>query len=195
VNLSAVILAGGRSQRMGRDKAWIELDGRPLIARQIDCARSVGASEIFISGRASVDYSHFECPVLIDDLDDAGPLAGIERALAAAAAPLVLVLAVDMPRLTAEWLRRLVARCEPHRGVVPGISNRLEPLAAIYPRVTHPIARRLLIEQNGSPRQFAELCVRNDTVRIWPVAPADAPRFASWNLPSDIQSQLSQIPG
>ena len=78
---SAVILAGGKSLRMGRDKAWLEIEGQTLLARQIALARETGAAEIFISGRADADYSAFGCPVLQDGFPDAVPLAGIERAL------------------------------------------------------------------------------------------------------------------
>jgi molybdopterin-guanine dinucleotide biosynthesis protein A len=57
--LSAVIAAGGDSSRMGRDKAWLPLDGRPLLVRQIALARSPGPAEVFISGRADTDYATF----------------------------------------------------------------------------------------------------------------------------------------
>ncbi len=67
MNFSAVILAGGKSSRMGRDKAWLEFDGQSLLARQIACVRRAGASEVFISGRAGVDYSAFGCPVMEDE--------------------------------------------------------------------------------------------------------------------------------
>src|SRR6266566_3753822 len=59
MNFSAVILAGGKSSRMGRDKAFIKVGGQPLLARQIQLAQTVGAKEIFISGREDVDYSNF----------------------------------------------------------------------------------------------------------------------------------------
>src|SRR5258706_11754457 len=106
MNFSAVILAGGRSSRMGRDKAWLEVGGQTLLARQIGLVREMGATEIFISGRADADYSAFRCPILQDKFLGAGPLAGIERALDAAQSPLLLVLAVDLPEMKAECLRR-----------------------------------------------------------------------------------------
>ena len=119
MNFSAVILAGGKSSRMGRDKAWLEVGGQTLLARQIGVMRELGAAEIFISGRADADYSAFGCRVLPDKLPDAGPLAGIERALDAAQAPLLLVLAVDLPEMSAELLRRLAADCSENLGSIP----------------------------------------------------------------------------
>src|SRR3972149_4484685 len=81
MSFSAVILAGGQSSRMGRDKAWIEVAGQPMLAGALNLARNLGAREVFISGRAGADYSAFHCPVLFDLEPGLGPLGGIERAL------------------------------------------------------------------------------------------------------------------
>jgi molybdopterin-guanine dinucleotide biosynthesis protein A len=186
MNFSAVILAGGQSNRMGRDKAWLELDGQTLLSRQLQLARNAGAAELFISGRAGVDYSGLDGRVILDAFPDAGPLAGIERALEAAAHSLCLTLAVDMPDLSPAFLRELLARCEADRGVVPRLGHRLEPLAAVYPRSSQALARQLLqADRDASPRQLARTCADSGTVTIYPVNPADAWRLRSWNQPSD----------
>ena len=106
--LSAIILAGGESRRMGRDKAWIEWEGRPLIGWAVDKVRRLGIEEIFISGRPDGDYAQLGCPVLFDLEPGLGPLGGIERGLHHCTSPLLLVLAVDLPRITAECLGKLV---------------------------------------------------------------------------------------
>src|SRR5215469_13467268 len=59
MNFDAVILAGGKSSRMNRDKAFLNIDGRTLLARQIELARQAGAKNIFVSGRSGKDYSSF----------------------------------------------------------------------------------------------------------------------------------------
>mgnify|MGYP001382635335 CR=1 FL=1 len=74
---------------MGCDKAWLPVGGQPLLARQIELARGLGPAEIFISGRGDTDYVSFGYPVLGDRFPDAGPLAGIERALHVTPAALV----------------------------------------------------------------------------------------------------------
>src|SRR5882672_7158894 len=109
MKFSAVILAGGKSARMGCDKAFVELDGHTLLARQIQLVRAAGAMEVFISGQPGVNYSEFGCPVLTDRFHDAGPLAGIHSALAATDSLLLLVLAVDLPGMTADFLQKLAA--------------------------------------------------------------------------------------
>jgi molybdenum cofactor guanylyltransferase len=144
MNFSAVILAGGRSSRMGRDKAWLETGGQTLLARQIGLARKLGAAEVFISGRAKVDYSAFGCRVLEDKFADAGPLAGIERALDAMQSPLLLVLAVDLPQMNEDLLRRLSAGAANAFGAIPKLAGHIEPLAAFYPKAAMPLLVKLL---------------------------------------------------
>jgi molybdopterin-guanine dinucleotide biosynthesis protein A len=186
MSFSAAILAGGQSHRMGTDKAWLELDGQPLLVRQLETARAAGAAELLISGRAGVDYGGLNGRVLLDEFPHAGPLAGLERALAAASFPLLLALAVDMPHITPAFLREILGVCDSSCGVIPQVEQRLEPLVAFYPRACHPRARYLLQQQVGaSPRQLAQECVDNGTVTIYQVSPTDAWRFCSWNRPSD----------
>lgn len=185
MNFSAVILAGGKSLRMGRDKAWLEISGQTLLARQIVHAREAGALEVFISGRAEADYSMFNCPILQDKFPGAGPLAGIERALGAAKFPLVLVLAVDLPQLSVEFLRRMAARCSETCGVVPKLANHLEPLAAFYPKAAHALALAGLERGDFAVKDFAEDCVQSGVSRFIELDTGEARHFANWNSPAD----------
>lgn len=186
INLGAVILAGGQSSRMGRDKAWVELEGRPLIRRALETVRNCGITEIFISGRAGTDYSLLGCPVLLDREPGFGPLGGIERALDTTVAPLLLVLAVDLPQMTAGFLRRLASHCEPLTGVIPKLEGRLEPLAAVYPKRCSFIARDCLLKCRLAARDFAQACLRERAVRTFSVLRGDQSCFDNWNSPSDI---------
>lgn len=183
---SALILAGGRSTRLGRDKARLELHGRPLLARQIALARSLAPVEVLVSGRTDTDYSDFGCPVLHDRVPDAGPLAGIATALEAARAPLVLVLAVDLPRLTPAVLERILAAAGENRGVVPRVAGRLEPLAALYPRSAAALAGAQLARQRLAVGDFARVCAAADLVRFLDLPAECAGAFANWNTPEDL---------
>jgi molybdopterin-guanine dinucleotide biosynthesis protein A len=186
MNLSAVILAGGESRRMGRDKAWLEVGGQPLIRRALSTLRASGIHEVFISGRASTDYSALNCPILLDLEHGCGPLGGIERALAAATAPLVLVLAVDLPRISSAFLLKLAEQCDPLTGVVPNLQGELEPLAAIYPKRCGVIARDCLLKFSRAARDFVEACLREHALRAFAVSGADARCFDNWNSPADV---------
>lgn len=186
MKFSSVILAGGKSTRMGRDKAWLPLDGQPLLARQIAVVRKLGPAELLISGRADTDYSSLGYTVLGDAFRDAGPLAGIAAGLEAATAPLVLVLAVDMPEMTSCALRQLVMCCGEGTGVVPRVGHRLEPLAALYPTAAVPLALDLLQRQLRAVRTFAEHCKQAGLVAVHDVAEADWKCFANWNSLDDL---------
>ncbi|HWD92628.1 MAG TPA: molybdenum cofactor guanylyltransferase [Verrucomicrobiae bacterium] len=186
MNFSAVILAGGKSKRMGHDKTWLPVRGKPLIERQIECVRELGAKEIFISGRAGTDYTPLKCSVLMDHFADAGPLAGIERALAAVSTPLLLVLAVDMPRMNSALLQMLLDNCTENCGAIPRCDNSLEPLAAIYPRSALSLVTQLLQSQRLAARHFAERCVELNLAGCIDLPQKYLENFKNWNTPSDI---------
>ena len=127
--LSAVVLAGGQSRRIGCDQAWIDWDGRPLIALALSKIRQLGIAEIFVSGRSEGDYAALGCPVLFDLEPDLGPLGGIERGLCHCSAPLLLVLAVDLPRLTPALLEKLAPQRRP-------LARRRMPMVTVETRRT-----------------------------------------------------------
>ena len=185
MEFSAVILAGGKSSRMGCDKAFLEIGGQTLLTRQIQLVRAAGAAEVFISGRAGVDYSASGNRVLTDKFPDAGPLAGIASALEAMTSPRLLVLAVDLPGMTADFLRTLAEDCPENCGVVPRVHGNLEPLAAIYPKAALPLATALLAEKNFAVRSFATRCEQAGLVSFVEYRETAASFFWNWNSPTD----------
>jgi molybdopterin-guanine dinucleotide biosynthesis protein A len=99
---AALVLAGGRSSRMGRDKAMLPWHGRPLLDHMIGLARQAGIDHVYVSG----DRPGYRS---IPDLEPGrGPLGGLASAAAALPDGRLLVLAVDMPRLTPGLLRALM---------------------------------------------------------------------------------------
>jgi len=129
------VLVGGASSRMGRDKAYLPAQDEPLAAR---VARTVcaAAGSVTLVGD-SERYSALGYPVVPDRYPGEGPLGGILTALHHAAADRLLVVACDMPNLTVEFLKELLAAAERHP---PGIlipeteGGKLEPLCAVYHR-------------------------------------------------------------
>ena len=190
MNVSAVILAGGESRRMGQDKAWVEAGGQSLLARAFSTIRDSGIEEISISGRPGTDYSELHCPVLLDREPGCGPVAGIERALEETSAPLLLVLAVDLPNMTTTLLRRLAAHCDALTGAVPKLKGQLEPLAAIYPRRCRFIALDCLLKRRLAARDFAEACLRERAVKTLAVSGVDVACFDNWNTPADVTAPM-----
>jgi molybdopterin-guanine dinucleotide biosynthesis protein A len=186
MNFSAVILAGGKSSRMDQDKAFLETGGKTLLARQIEIAHAVGATEVFISGRPCVDYSAFDCRVLLDRFPDAGPLAGIEVALATGTNPFLLVLAVDLSDMNFGFLLRLRAACSDQTGTIPRVANNIEPLAAFYPKTARAIAEKRLRRQSCAVKDFAGECVRSGLARFVDFSAADSINFKNCNSPADL---------
>ena len=190
MSFSAVILAGGKSSRMGRDKAFLPVGDTILLDRQIELAREAGAAEVLISGREAVDYTRFNCQILLDEKPDLGPLSGIARGLKAARHPLLLVLAVDMPHMTAEYLKRLLSQCGDGVGAIPASGPMIEPLAAFYPKSSLRLIEELRGASSGSNspggRDFARQCVKDGLARLVPVSANEVGLFKSLNVPADM---------
>jgi molybdopterin-guanine dinucleotide biosynthesis protein A len=171
---------------MGRDKAFLRVDGVTLLERAIATVRGLPVREVLISGRWDADYSGYGCLVLHDSLDNAGPLGGIERGLRHAVASHLLVLAVDLARMESDYLAQMHARCERLRGVIGRRRGQLEPLAAIYPTRCHVFAAQGLWYNRLSVRAFAEACLREKALLAFRVLRRDESRFANWNTPEDL---------
>jgi len=131
--VTAFILAGGRSTRMGTDKAFAMLDGQTLLARALDLARSV-TNDVRIVGDA-MKFTPF-APVVEDVFPGCGPLAGIHAALRASPTDLNLMLAVDLPFVSPALLQFLIAQAKDPTELVtvPLAARGLQPLCALYRR-------------------------------------------------------------
>jgi molybdopterin-guanine dinucleotide biosynthesis protein A len=133
----AFVLAGGRSTRMGQDKALLQVAGRSLLELALDKLGALGldaSAPPRIAGARS-DLS-FYAPVVPDLHSGCGPLSGIEAALAATAQPLNLFLAVDLPLLPARFLSWILRRAETTGALVtvPRFNGWPQPLCAVYHR-------------------------------------------------------------
>src|SRR5215204_6287262 len=135
--VSAAILAGGRARRFGgADKASLSVGGARIIDRQLSALSSI-ADDIRIVANDAERYAALGVRIIPDAIADAGPLGGIYSALVDARHDTVIVIACDMPFVTAALLERLVTE---HRAgdqvdaVVPRSARGLEPLCAVYDR-------------------------------------------------------------
>jgi molybdopterin-guanine dinucleotide biosynthesis protein A len=178
-----VVLAGGESRRMGRDKALVEVDGEPLWKRQAGVLRSAGASRVVLARRREQDAIGYpDC--CFDAFRDCGPLAGIHAALGIGGNPLVAVLAVDMTGIDAAWFDWLRLSCRPGAGAVAGNAERVEPLAAFYPTVAMPEVEARLARRELSVQALARGLAAAGMMSIVEAPAAYAGRLASLNAPS-----------
>jgi molybdopterin-guanine dinucleotide biosynthesis protein A len=132
-DVSAFILAGGKSTRMGTDKAFVTLNGRTLLARLLEVVRSV-TTDVRIVGDAA-KFAAF-APVVEDVFPGCGPLGGIHAALRASTSELNLILAVDVPFVSFALLQFLMAQARNSGAsvTVPRINQGWQPLCAVYRR-------------------------------------------------------------
>ncbi len=184
IPFAAVLLAGGRSRRMGRDKALLPLaDGRLLWQRQLEVLWELQPAELFISGPERAGFPA-TVPRLEDETPGLGPLTGIVTALKAMRSPRLVVLAVDLPMMTTEFLLRLLA--DDH-GVIPQIDDGFfEPLAAVYPRSALVTANDQLRSADRSLQTFARRLVTSDQATAHLLTSGEMPLFANWNRSEDI---------
>lgn len=140
MHVSGVVLAAGRSTRMGCDKALLPAPdaGCPMWERQRALLVAAGVADVYLSARPEQEWVRTArgfTAVLHDALPGCGPMVGITAALERAVASThVAALAIDLPRLPVAWLQGLLAHCGPGRGAVGRRGEFFEPLAAIYPR-------------------------------------------------------------
>jgi molybdopterin-guanine dinucleotide biosynthesis protein A len=134
MNAEGWVLAGGRSVRMGRDKAGVALAGRPLLEHMLDKLRALGVRARVAGLHAPI--AGVDAEVLRDAHPDCGPLSGMETALAASEAALVLVAGVDLPLLEVEFLAWMLERAATTGAMatVPRVGGMAQPLCAVYRR-------------------------------------------------------------
>ncbi len=143
--ITAFILAGGSSSRMGTDKAFLELGGRTLLARALELAGAV-ARDVRIVGDAK-KFASFGT-VVEDVYRNCGPLGGIHAALAGTSSELNLMLPVDLPFLRPAFLEYLTAQAREATAVVtvPQAAGGWQPLCAVYRRSFLRVAEQALRE-------------------------------------------------
>ena len=185
-SLSAVLLAGGKSERMGQDKALLPLPGSDLLLwqRQLRVLEELEPREIFWSGPARPGMPE-NVQVVTDTMRSAGPLAGVCACLGLVTTDLLVVLAVDLPRMDACYLKKLAQRCTSVRGAVPQCGEDFEPLAAIYPALLRELADDRLRQGRYAMQDFVREAVRRELIETVPVGEMDAAKFTNLNSPED----------
>ena len=186
MSLSAVLLAGGESRRMGRDKATMEWLGRPLWEWQLEKLGALRPDKIFLSVRSEVPWCPNNLELILDDPPSRGPLSGLAATLGAIETDYLLVLAVDMPLMTAEHLQRVCGLVENGVGIVPMIDGAAEPLASIYPKDAHGIFREALQGEDFSLQRVAAKLIELKKLRAMTVSNLDRNLYRNINEPSDL---------
>lgn len=149
--LSAAILAGGQARRFGgRDKRALVVGGRPIVDRQVAELARISDDVFMVGGAPGASGLRHPLRIVPDRVHDAGPLAGLDAALAVARYDYVALIACDMPFVSGALLRHMAAVAANHRphgeaaAAVPRTERGYHPLCAVYTRSCHPLVAEQL---------------------------------------------------
>ena len=150
-----IILAGGKSRRMGVDKAGLTLDGRTFLEIQVRKLQLLGAADIMISGKASVLP---DTRSVMDLYPDCGPLGGLYSCFVSTVHKCALVLSVDVPLISPATLEDLLDTHfrGGHDATILARDGRIEPLIAVYNTDTASLLSELIENKKLAVRAYID---------------------------------------
>ncbi len=194
-SITGFVLAGGKSARMGRDKAFLEASGRSLLANALELARSV-APEVRIVGEAA-KFSAFG--VVVEDVyRDRGPLGGIHAALENSQTELNLILGVDLPFVAVDFLQYVIAAANGSDSLVTvaRMGTYYEPLCAVYRRQFASLAAAALAaNRNKVDALFAGIPLRVISDEELARNGFPASMFRNMNTPAEWKQAQQELAG
>ena len=183
-DVTVQIMAGGRSTRMGRDKALVELGGRTLLQRALDTWQNYGGAVQLSVGTAERAALAPACVrAVVDRYQDCGPLGGLHAGLLACRTELLLLTAVDCPFVTAELADGLLAAIGRADACVYTVDGRPQPLFGLYRRTCLAPAAELLA---AGEYKMGLLLRRVETIRL---PAADPAPFRNLNTPEELERE------
>ncbi|HJM75296.1 MAG TPA: molybdenum cofactor guanylyltransferase [Dehalococcoidia bacterium] len=195
--IAGIVLAGGRSTRMGSDKASLVFDGRTLLQRTVDALSQVATEIVVVRAEGQqLPALNSQSPLIVveDSLDDQGPLIGIAEGLRASECEVALVAACDMPFLRPQLLRMLVDRASAgRRFVVPMHLDRPQPLCSAFRRDALEVIDAQIA---AGDRKIMAVGRELDADRVppeqWTAADPDGRSFENVNTPEEFEAALAR---
>ncbi len=157
-NITGYVLAGGKSSRMGTDKAMLEFRGQPLLLHLLELIKP-HCNNVFISG-SNVDYESFGVGLVPDIYQDKGPLGGLYSVLLHSKSEANLIVSVDNPMITSKFIGLLTSEYKDSDCIVPVHKSGVEPLIAVYNKRIVPVIETML---QGENYKLLNLLSRIDT--------------------------------
>ena len=196
--IAGIVLAGGRSRRMGSDKASLVFDGETLLQRTVSALAAV-VDEIIVVRAPGTVLPSIAAPCPLRDVEDPvegeGPLVGIARGLEAVRAPIAIVVGVDMPFLQPPLLRLLAERVlAGSRWVLPIAGGRPQPLCSAFATDALDVLRAHIEAGDRAPMAVAaDLHMTRLTEDEWSVADPDGLSFLDVDTPEDFAAALARL--
>ncbi|MFY1066499.1 molybdenum cofactor guanylyltransferase [Enterococcus sp. AD013-P3] len=179
---TAVVLCGGKSHRMGFNKALLQMDGQFVLAKTAQLLKKIFPEVVLMTDRAERFFekpAFNELTIWEDDYPGCGPLGGITSALEKITTPYAFVMACDMPELSFAAVNELAQTGQTPQVLLYQRKGRLEPLFGFYHRSCLPVFKGQLEQGDGRIReQFAQLQVTT--------VPTDKFTFTNVNTPEEL---------
>ena len=206
-SLTGIIVAGGKSSRLGQSKPLIRIGGRLVLARIETALRSICNELILVVRKGSDDEADavaetglaLRMHVVEDNWVDAGPLAGIEAGLAATATELAFVTAADHPFVSPQMATALADATNDADLVIPRIADRMQPLQAVYRASIHDSMNAELAAGHHSPLDYIRNADASGRVRFISEEEArqhdpELRSFADFDTPADLARIRAMLP-
>lgn len=140
MDLNAIILAGGKSTRMGTDKTLLKMNGKTLLETVVEICQLVCSSIIISSNNPA--HGVFGYPVIADEQKDCGPIGGIYSCLKQSETDWNFIISVDTPFVTPDFIQFLLQHSGNFDAVIPEYYGKTEPLIALYNRSCLPVIEK-----------------------------------------------------
>jgi len=162
-NITGIILAGGKSSRMGTDKGFLQLNNKPFVRYSIAALQPLVSKILIVSDDAK--YDTFGLKRITDSTKDAGPVAGIYSGLEASKTEWNLILSCDIPLITSHVLQKLINAVDDASDIIQAESNgKTMPLIALYKRTVKGQFKRFLEQGERRLRVVVKGCRYNTIV-------------------------------
>jgi molybdopterin-guanine dinucleotide biosynthesis protein A len=195
VDVTGIVLAGGRSKRFGSDKLALAIDGRPLLHLAIAAVAAVAGRLVVVVAPGAEPALPADLAARIDVVHDpeafGGPLVGLAVALVAVETPTVLVAGGDMPRMAPAVLRRLASTAGPEWAAVTlEVPGRVQPLPMALDAVAARAAAAAVLERGGRSLRdlLRELGAASIPARVWLALDPSGATIADIDVPADLGS-------
>jgi len=188
--MNGIILAGGENRRMGMDKAFLEINGRPLIEHILDVFSTLFARTVVVTNTPDL-YRKYDIELTSDALDIRGPLTGIYSGLLKSTDEYNFIAACDMPFLNPRLISYMGEIAAGQDAVVPQFNGFLEPLHAIYRRGILPVIEKQIRMQDRRIRGLfdhirARYVTEEEIIRFDPLKQS----FRNLNTPKEYKEAV-----
>ncbi|MAO10553.1 MAG: hypothetical protein CMC07_06645 [Flavobacteriaceae bacterium] len=181
-NITGIVLAGGKSTRMGEDKGFVSFNKKPFIFYSIDALKPLVGKILIVSDHKQYEALGYQC--INDIYQEAGPLSGLYSGLKASKTELNIVLSCDVPLITSEIVLKLLKSYKKNDdAVVCKVKHRLMPLVALYTKNCEAICLELL---QKNERKMMQLLKTLKQVRNLHLHELEATQLKNINNPTEL---------